>query len=208
MEHYSATAALRWGWQRFMERPIVFFGFTVILFLVSSLISSDTSPKDAYAAVTLIASVVVGVFLDMGATAFMLKAHDSIADVSLWDLWHPEDFLNYLLAALLTGLVVGVGLFLLVIPGIVAAIALLFVKLLVIDRHLGPVEAFKESVRITKGHRLELFVLILLVALIDLAGVLLLGIGLLVAIPVTTLAVTRSYRVLMNPEHEVVPAAL
>lgn len=206
MEHYSATAAIGWAWQRFRERPFIFLGFSLILFIVSSLLSTDTSPRDAYSALVLLASIIVGVFLDMGATAFMLKAHDSIADVSLWNLWHPDDFANYLLAALLTGLVIGVGLFLLVIPGIVAAIALLFVKLLVIDKHMGPIEAFKESMRITKGHRFELFVLVLLIALIDLAGVLLLGIGLLVAIPVTTLAVTHSYRMLLNPELEEVPA--
>jgi uncharacterized membrane protein len=47
----------------------------------------------------------------------------------------------------------------------------------------------------TRGHRFELFVLCLLIALIYIVSALLFGIGLFVALPVTTLAAVYAYRV-------------
>lgn len=196
MERFSATGAIRFGWDIFWKRPLMFVGYALVMGLVSYAIGGDPHASGAYEVVTLLASMVVAVFLDMGATAFMLKAHDDLEQVSLVDLWHPDDFWNYLLVSILVGLVVGIGLILLIVPGIVAALALFFVKFLVIDKHLGPIEAFKESVRMTKGHRLGLLVLFVLIALIDILGALAFGIGLLIAVPVTTMATAYAYRVI------------
>ncbi len=72
----------------------------------------------------------------------------------------------------------------------------MFTTFIVIDRELGPIEAMKESMRIARGHRWPLLGLIVLLALIVLVGVLALFVGLLVAMPVTTLAFVHAYRVL------------
>jgi uncharacterized membrane protein len=195
MQRFSATEALRFGWTTFWKRPVLFVLFTAVLGVVSYAIGGDTQAHGAYELLTLLASMIVAVFLDMGATAFALKAYDDLENVSLIDLWHPDDFWHYVVASILVGIVVGIGLFLLVIPGVVAALALFFVKFLIIDKHLGPVDAFRESVRMTRGHRFELFVLCLLIALIYIVSALLFGIGLFVALPVTTLAAVYAYRV-------------
>jgi uncharacterized membrane protein len=84
---------------------------------------------------------------------------------------------------------------------------LLFVKFIVVDRKMGPIEALKESVRMTKGHRMTLFLLVLLIAVINIIGAILLLVPLLVTIPVSTLAMVYAYRKIGHAASEVVPAA-
>jgi len=53
-----------------------------------------------------------------------------------------------------------------------------------------------ESNRITRGHKWQLFGFVLLLLLINLLGLLALVVGILVSIPVSTLAFMHAYRVL------------
>jgi uncharacterized membrane protein len=96
------------------------------------------------------------------------------------------------------GLAIGIGFVLLIVPGIIAMLLFMFSTFIVIDRELGPIEAMKESMRITRGYRWPLLGLIALLMLIVLAGVIALFVGLLVAMPVTTLAFVHAYRVLSS----------
>jgi uncharacterized membrane protein len=54
----------------------------------------------------------------------------------------------------------------------------------------------KESSRITRGHKWPLFVFLLLLVLVNLAGLLALVVGLLVSMPVSMLAFVHAYRTL------------
>jgi uncharacterized membrane protein len=78
----------------------------------------------------------------------------------------------------------------------VLALMFMFTTFLVIERELGPIEALKESNRITRGHKWNLLGLLLMLILVNLLGVLALIVGLLVSVPVTMLALTHVYRVL------------
>lgn len=144
--------------------------------------------------------VVLGLstLIDMGITAFILRAHDDVTHVSLMALWHPQPFLNYLAAAILVGLVVICGLILLIIPGIILMLMFAFVKFIVIDRNLGPIEAMRESARITHGHRLELLLLFLALLGLNVLGLIALIVGLLVTGPISMLALAHAYRTLSH----------
>lgn len=72
----------------------------------------------------------------------------------------------------------------------------MFSTFLVVDRGLGPLDALKTSMELTKGNRWPLFGFALLTALIVALGVLALGVGLLVAIPIVGLATAYAYRLL------------
>ena len=93
-----------------------------------------------------------------------------------------ENYLNVVLANLLHWAIVSIGIFFLIVPGIVFACKLAFVKYLVLDRKLDPVEAVKESWRMTKGHAGKIFLMGLLAIPIVIAGLICLGVGVIPAV--------------------------
>ncbi|MEN8252963.1 MAG: hypothetical protein ABFQ62_01145 [Patescibacteria group bacterium] len=103
-------------------------------------------------------------------------------------------FFSYLFASVLVGLMVIVGLIFLIIPGIYLALKYQFAPYLVIDKKMGAIEAIKKSGEMTKGKLMDLFFLALVMLLINILGVLALGVGLLVSTPVSMLSVAYVYK--------------
>jgi len=101
--------------------------------------------------------------------------------------------LPLLLLSLVAGLFIGIGTILLVIPGIYLAVAYLFASYLVVDRRLDFWPAMELSRRTVTPRWFGYFAFMLLLALLNLAGALLLGLGLLVTIPLSFCAVTAAY---------------
>jgi len=132
----------------------------------------------------------------LGITHFALRAHDNIETVQISDLWHPHPFLRFLGAYILSALIITAGFILLIVPGVIASVGLSFVAFLIVDRGVGVIDSLKESWRITKGHKWQLFLLGLLLLLINLLGILALLVGIFVTIPITLLAFTHAYRTL------------
>jgi uncharacterized membrane protein len=199
MNNFSVGASLHYGWETFKKRVWFFVGAFLLLgvieWLLGALGQASQNDKPLYALVYL-ATIVLSVLIDMGVNAFLLKTYDNLETVSINDLWHPQPFWQFLGVALLSGLAIVVGLILLVIPGIIVILMFMFAKLLVIDRNLGPIEAMKESVRITKGHLWELLALYIVLFILNVIGAILLFVGLLVSIPVSALALVYAYRTL------------
>lgn len=208
MNTFSIEAAFRFGWDTFKKRPGFFIGMTAIIFAVSwatGFVIGMAGMKDNF--IGNIVNLLVTTLLDLGVVATMLKVFDAPESATFNNLWHPHNYVPYLGATILTAIAVVVGLVLLIIPGIIAAMMLLFVKFIVVDRNLGPVEAMKESARITKGHRMTLFLFVLAIAVLNIIGAILLLVPLLVTIPVSTLAMVYAYRTIGHKASEVVPAS-
>jgi uncharacterized membrane protein len=107
---------------------------------------------------------------------------------------HYNLLLNYFLGSLLYGLVIIAGFILLIIPGIYWGIKYQFITYLIIDKKMGPLEAFKKSGKLTNGVKMKLFWLGIAFIGITIVGMLLIGIGLIVAWPVIALAAAHVYR--------------
>ena len=199
---FSTGSALRFGWETFKKRPWFFIGSTVVILLASGLINAFTTAIDGAMGGSVEEPSIVGIvinlgldtLLSMGATAFYLAAHDNPDTVSLSSLWHPRPFWKFLGASILLGLAIAIGFILLIVPGIIFSLMFLFTTFIVIERELGPIEAMKESNRITRGHKWPLLGFVLVLTLINLLGLLALVVGLLVSIPVSTLAFVHAYR--------------
>jgi len=202
---FTVGSAIRFGRETFKTRPWFFVGSTVVIFFFAyGVVGAITggidkamgaTPEDP-SAIGGIINFVLSTFIGMGVTAFYLAAHDNPETVDLSTLWHPRPFWKYLGAGILVGLAIGIGFVLLIIPGIIAAIFFMFTTFIVIDKELGPIEAMKESMRIGHGYRWPLLGLIVLLSLIMLLGVIALFVGVLVAMPVASLAFVHAYRVL------------
>lgn len=210
MDTFSVGGTLQFAWDTFKKRPWFFILVTVIILIVSwvgSVISSAFGAHGIGFVIGYIISLVIDTFIGMGSFALYLKAHEDAASAHVSDLWHPKPFWKYLATSIIVGIIVVIGLILIIVPGIIAALMLMFATCIVVDRELGPIEALSESRRITKGHRLQLLGLIIAVAAINALGILCLVVGLLITLPFTFLALVHAYRLLEHHASEVAPAA-
>jgi hypothetical protein len=74
--------------------------------------------------------------------------------------------LSILLVSLISGLIVGVGFILLVIPGVILYLMLMVAVPVTVVERVGPFDALGRSMSLTKGHRLELFGLMIIFAVL------------------------------------------
>jgi uncharacterized membrane protein len=209
MPALSIGDCIRFGWETFKKRPGILIGAFVLTTLLPSIpgllvpspeVAPGVPPPPPTTAeiIAALISVVIGIFVTIGMTTFALRAHDDIASVKMGDLWNPQPFWRFLGAEVLAGIIIFVGFLLLVVPGVIASLGLCFVLYVVIDREAGPINALKESWRLTKGSKWQLFLLVLALIGLNLLGLLLLLVGILVTVPITWLAVTHAYRTLAS----------
>ena len=92
-----------------------------------------------------------------------------------------RNYWNAVLASLLVGIIVVIGFFLLIIPGIIFACKLAFTPYLVVDRNMEVIEAIQTSWRMTSGHALTVFLIGLLAIPIVIAGLICFGVGVIVS---------------------------
>ena len=209
MHTLSVGDCIRFGWETFKQRPWILIGAFLLAMVIASLpgiigphpeIGPDgqviPQPLTTFEVVMSLASLVVSIFVGLGLTTFSLRAHDNIQAVQIADLWNPGPFWRFLGAHILTVIAIALGFLALIVPGIILAVGLGFVPYLVVERGLGPINAIKESWRITKGHKWQLFLLFLALLGINLLGILALVVGIFVSVPITMLAFAHAYRTL------------
>ena len=99
-----------------------------------------------------------------------------------------DRFLAMLGAFFLLLLLVAVGYALLIVPGIIVGLGLFMSLMFVIDQNLGPVDALKASWAATQGHKLHLFLFALVGCAMMLGGYIACFVGVLVVIPILSVA--------------------
>ena len=114
--------------------------------------------------------------------------------VTIGSFFKPRNVGSVLISSLIVGIAVSIGSFLCVIPGLVVSIFTIFATLLIIERNLSPVDGIKGSIDIVKKNFVQVLLMWLIIGVITTVGVLLCGVGLLVAGPVATLFLVFSYR--------------
>jgi uncharacterized membrane protein len=205
MATFSIGDCISFGWETFKKRPGILIGafiLTVIIPAIPTMIFPGPEitpgvvpppPTPAHVVASMVSGI-LGVLTTIGAITFSLRAHDNIATVELGDLWNPQPFWRFLGAHILLAIAVAIGFILLVVPGVILAVGLGFVPYLVVDRGARVVESLKESWRITKGYKWQLFLFGLALVGINLLGLIALGIGILVSVPLSWLAAAHAYR--------------
>ena len=221
----SVKDCIRFGWETFKKRPWVLIFVLligVVIESITSLVEESTVGNPVIATLGILVALLISMVYAVGHTHLFLKAHDEVMAVRIKDLWYPKAYWRFLCTSVLLWLFIGlpylvlellklpeVVLALLIIPALVISLVFGFALYLVVDKDLGPIESLKESARITKGHRLQIFLLLLAVLGINILGIVALLVGLLVTIPVTVLAMVHAYRTLsetlsLTPREEIV----
>lgn len=92
-----------------------------------------------------------------------------------------RNYWNAVIAGLVTTIIIVIGIFMLIVPGIIFACRLAFVPYLVIDQKMEAMEALKASWAMTKGHGWTVFFMGLLAFFIIIAGLIVLIFGVLIS---------------------------
>lgn len=204
-----ARDCITYGWDTFIKRPWFFIGATILylvaVFALDAISGFIFTRMLGLKDLTKLVNWVIMIFVSMGLTALMLNAYADPFRARIRDLWHPRPFWKYLGAYLLALIIISFGFFLLVIPGVIWGLMFCFAMYLVIDREHMPIEALKESARITKGHRWMLFRLGILAMLLLSLGFFCFVVGIVVAMPVVQLASIHAYRTFSSTLAPVAP---
>lgn len=213
MATFSKKEAINYGWTTVKGNLKTFILFALVLILIQGVpqgISSNLSEQmknDPSSEATLgifvillsIAIAILNIVVSIGVIRFALKFLDGKKG-EVKDLFatNKKEMWHFFLGSLLYGLRVILGYILFIVPGIIWSIKYSQYSYLIIDKGMGPSEAIKKSGEITEGNKMNLFLLGLLLALINIAGVLALFVGLFVTIPLTFLAQAYVYRKLVG----------
>ncbi len=208
-EHkFSRQEALSFGWQTMKKKFWFLVGvllFSGVLYIVPSAIA-DLAKKRSLTAVSVIFNIIyiiLAYIVQMGMMGISLKLCDG-QPAKVSDLFaYVNKFLKYIAASILYGLIVLGGTILLIVPGIIWGIQFGFYGYAIVDKDIGPVNALKQSSRMTYNAKWDLAIFGLLVFLINLLGILCLLLGLFATLPATMIASAFVFRQLEKSTHGV-----
>jgi hypothetical protein len=130
----------------------------------------------------LYAFLVAPVFEYGGDMIFVKAVRKSKPDFEYLVKGFMENYLHIILANLLVFALVILGLFALIIPGIIIACRLAFVSYIVMDKKLDPIEAVELSWKMTRGHGWTIFFMGFVSIFIVIFGLLMLIVGIFPAL--------------------------
>lgn len=197
---FSIQESLKYGWEKFkanLELVLLTTLFTLVLGFVGDKIHWVIS----------VILIVVSIIVRIGYTKLFLRMSDDETPKFVDIFKEYRLFWKYLVTSILQGLAILGGLILLIIPGIIFAIKYSFAPLILIDTKIDPIGAMKESTVLTKDKKWSLLGFYSVLALVNIAGILALGVGLLVSIPVSMFAHIFVYRELTKSKAGVLQTA-
>lgn len=141
--------------------------------------------------------------INYGADLLYLRAvrNEKIDIKEMFDGF-KDNYLNIILANLLTFAIIGLGFVFLIIPGIILACRLAFVPFLVMDKKLDPVAAVEKSWEMTRGHGWRIFGMAIVAFFVIILGLLCLIVGVFFAAIWVSMAFTSLYHAIDLEEQE------
>lgn len=187
------------AWKLFSANAWLFIGAFMLMAIAGGIGSFFTSENFTQnnllmQALGNVISFVLSSFISIGATKLILDKIDG-KKAGIETLFQGSRWLmNYLLASLIIGVIVGLGLIMLIIPGIYLGIRLMFAGYFIVDRNMNAIDAIGASWNATKSSALMLFAFILAAIVVNFFGLIALVVGLLVTAPLTSIAFVYAYR--------------
>lgn len=113
---------------------------------------------------------------------------------------------NFFIAAVLSNILISIfsaiGFLLCIIPGLIIMALYIFAPPLIVEKNLDFWAAMEESRKVAKEHLFELTLFLFILALINLVGVLVCGIGIIFTLPLSFAAIAVGYDELIGVEKE------
>jgi uncharacterized membrane protein len=178
------------GWELFKKNAGLYIAFTLIMVLINAVlawINRSASPLGS-----VISMVIAG---PLGA-GWYIVAFKQIRNrlPEFGDFFKGfNNFLPFFLVSLISGILIGLGFLLFIIPGIYLAVAYMFAMPFAVAQRMDFWTALEASRKLITKNWFSFLGFALLLFLINFVGALLFGIGLLVTIPLSACAVAAAY---------------
>jgi len=174
------------SWEMFNQNIGSFIGFLFLVFLIN--VGLGFIPR-----IGEIASLVMVAPLNAGFVLFTLKIAKG-QNTTFSDFFRGfKYFKPVLLASLVTTIFTVIGIIFLVIPGIYLAVAYTFTIPLLVEKEIKVWDAMEASRAIITKRWYSMFFFILTLGLLNLGGLLLIGFGLLLTVPLSGCMVIAAY---------------
>lgn len=196
------------SWKYTKSQIWVLVGLFIGYFILSSIISMFGMPAQG----SMVGNIIVSLISVVISCAFMLGYIKNLFQTM--DGEEPQfsaygqqsrKIVTYFIASVIMGIVVTIGIFLLIVPGIYLAIRLQFYSAYIVEEDCGIIESLQKSWDLTKGQAMPLFLLALAMIGIAIVGCILFFVGLFVAIPLIYMMQCYAFRKLntISSEEEV-----
>lgn len=209
MEYFRTGEVIKAGWEKFKAHKVflwMILGVLMVSQVLFDMVNKAVKEMDFFSIIVSLITFLLTVFLTIGFTRLSLDVVDYGTEGKLGTMFvFQKIFWSYLGAYVLFFLLLTFGFLLLFIPGIYFMLKYQFFGNLIVDKNMGAIEALKTSGKITDGVKWQLFGFCLIIIGLNFLGMLALGVGLLVTIPVSVVAYTIVYRKLAA-RLDVVPA--
>jgi len=186
----TITGSYGYGWQQMWKHFLYLFLVMIIVGIAESPASivrdSDADNSAGMIILQILAAVywllVFSVVKYGGDLMYLRAIRNEKFEISEMFDGFKKNYINIILANLLTFAIIGLGFVLLIIPGIILACRLAFVSYLVMDKNMEPVAAVEKSWEMTKGHGWQIFGMGLLVIPIVIGGLICFIVGVVFSI--------------------------
>lgn len=199
---FAIREALSYGWAKVKDNLGVFVPLGLLSWVCAALQGGVNSLHDGAAVLRWFLSpllLLVSSQLAIGWIRAALSVYRG-RPARLSELLHVdlELLFNYIICSLLCGFVVVCGLILLIVPGVLWAAKYCFAGFLVVDKNADPLSAMRRSAELTRPVRGQLILFGLALIGVNLLGAMALGIGLLLTLPVSLMAMFRVYNQILQ----------
>lgn len=162
----SIEGSLKFGWEKLKQN---FLPLLLVVFVIAVVNSPVDSIRNSTKDMEMTSDKVLLQIVSAAYWLLLLPIFEYSADMMFVQAIRSQkldfkdmlagfrNYLNVVLAHLLTAALIGLALIALIIPGIIVACRLAFVSYLVMDKGLDPIAAVETSWKMTDGHSWKIF---------------------------------------------------
>lgn len=199
MNNFGKIAVLKEAWVLFKKNLNLILGLIGIYFAyyIAQYVIGYIFQNNFLGSIISFIFIVLFLVIQLGAYNMILKIVDG-KKAAIQDLYtYPNvamKVLRNIVAGLIVGFIVGIGLLLFIIPGIYLLVRLMFFTYYIVDKDAGIIDSIQMSWNLTKSGVINLFFFGLILFFVNFIGALFFGIGLAITMPLTFLATAVVYR--------------
>ena len=184
------------AWRIFKKDWIIIYAVQLLPIFIAigyTMLMENIEQNSTAAFVWAIAYLLIQFVVSMGVIrAYIDVVRDKKVTTDTFISVAPQT-LKYIAAQILLMLIIIGGFLLFIIPGVIFSIKYMFTPYLIVDKGMGPIEALKASGNMTNGVKWDIVGFLSATVVLMYSGILVVFVGLIVTIPLGTLAYVVLY---------------